>query len=105
MTSSNKIQSGLVLIIGPIVSFLCYLIGEPYTWSGYNYLYGNISTNRFFTLTITLILLSFFGWVFLYLITKLLKVKIVLWQVLYYWIIVISTSIILLAMYEISGIS
>ena len=105
MTSSNKIQNGLTLIIGPIVAFLCYLIGGPFTWSGYNYIYGNISTDRFSTLIITLILIPFFGWSFLYLVTKLLKVKIVLWQAFYYWIIVALTLIILLTMYGISRIS
>lgn len=104
MTPSNKIQKILVLITAPVVAFLCYLIGEQYTtYASYTF-YGN-TIDRFVTLKIILGSISILGWVLIYLTTKLLKAKIVLRQILYYWIMVILISILLLIMQGISTIS
>lgn len=105
MISSNRVQIALVLIIAPIVAFLCYLFGGPYTWSGYNYFYGNITTDRSVALKVILGLTSISGWILIYLTTKLLKTKIVLWQTLYYWITVALVASLLLLRQGISTIS
>jgi hypothetical protein len=101
--SSQRVQTLLVLLVSPIVVFLCTLFGEDYThYASFGHILDVHITDRFVALPVILIAVSIIGWIMLYGMAKFLKVRIIVWYAFYYWIPVILVSIWLLIVQTIS---